>query len=120
VLGLALRNRELAKEWILSEGIACDFSPRGWLHIAANEVEEQGICEEVSLAVQHGQQIEIWSGRKIRTEFGIESEFLGRFIPGDGTYHPFKYVYGLLERAISRGVALYTRQSRDHPFGGRE
>jgi hypothetical protein len=39
VLGLALRNRDLLKETILNEGIACDFSPKGWLHLAADERE---------------------------------------------------------------------------------
>ncbi len=109
VLGLALRNRELLKDTILSERIACDFSPRGWLHIAASEVEEQAICDEVSLAAQHGQRIEIWSRKKIRGEFGIEAPFLGRFIPGDGTYHPFKFVCGELQAALNSGVLLYAR-----------
>ena len=109
VLGLALRNRELLKDTILSERIACDFSPRGWLHIAASEVEEQAICDEVSLAAQHGQRIEIWSRKKIRNEFGIEAPFLGRFIPGDGTYHPFKFVCGELQAALNSGVLLYAR-----------
>jgi hypothetical protein len=71
VLGLALRNRDILKETILSERIACDFSPRGWLHLATDEREEQGICDEVSLAAKHGQRIEIWSRGKIRQEFGI-------------------------------------------------
>src|SRR5262249_45282533 len=35
--------------------------------------------------------------------------FLGRFIPSDGTYHPFKYVCGELHSALRQGVALYTR-----------
>ena len=109
VLGLALRNRDILKDTILREGIACDFSPRGWLHIAASEKEEQGLCDEVSLAAQHGQRIAIWSRAKIREEFGIEAAFLGRFIPGDGTYHPFKYVCGELYSALRHGVALYTR-----------
>jgi glycine/D-amino acid oxidase-like deaminating enzyme len=109
VLGLALRNRDLLKETILSEGIACDFSPRGWLHIATNDKEEQGICDEVSLAAQHGQRIEIWSRAKIAEEFGIDTAFLGRFIPRDGTYHPFKFVCGELNCAIRAGVVLYTR-----------
>jgi hypothetical protein len=90
VLGLSLRNRELLKGIILRERIDCDFAPRGWLHLASTEEEEQGICEEVTLAAQHGQRIELWSRRKIRQEFGFENAFLGRFIPGDGTYHPFK------------------------------
>jgi glycine/D-amino acid oxidase-like deaminating enzyme/CRP-like cAMP-binding protein len=109
VLGLALKNRDIFKKTILDEGILCDFSPRGWLHIATNESEEQGICDEVSLAAQHGQQIAIWSRSRIAQEFGIEAAFLGRFIPGDGTYHPFKYVCGELKAALRAGVALYTR-----------
>ncbi len=109
VLGLALRNRELFKGIILHERIECDFAPRGWLHLASTEEEEQGMCEEVSLAAQHGQRIELWSRRKIRQEFGIENPYLGRFIPGDGTYHPFRYVCGLLGSALRADVELYTR-----------
>ena len=114
VLGLALQNRNLMKGIILREGLNCDFSPRGWLYLAASEEEEQGICEEVSLAAQHGQRIEIWSRRKIREEFGFEADFLGRFIPGDGTYHPLKYVCGVLEVALAAGVELYTRVEVRH------
>ena len=51
----------------------------------------------------------IWSRAKIADEFGIDAAFLGRFIPGDGTYHPFKYVCGELRAALRDGVALYTR-----------
>ena len=109
VLGLALQNRNLMKGIILREGISCDFSPRGWLYLAASDEEEQGICEEVSLAAQHGQRIEIWSRRKIREEFGFKTEFLGRFISGDGTYHPLKYVCGVLEIALAAGVELHAR-----------
>jgi glycine/D-amino acid oxidase-like deaminating enzyme len=108
VLGLALRNRSLLRQTILDEDIACDFSPRGWLHIAADGNEEQSLCDEVLLAAEQGQTIEIWSRKKIKDEFGIEASFLGRFIPGDGTYHPLKFVCGELRRAIDCGVALYT------------
>lgn len=109
VLGLSLRNRELLKDIILRERIECDFAPRGWLHLASTEEEEQGICEEVMLAAQHGQRIELWSRRKIRHELGFENAYLGRFIPGDGTYHPFKFVCGLLRSALRPGVELFTR-----------
>jgi hypothetical protein len=63
----------------------CDFSPRGWLCLASSEEAEPGACDEVTLAAQHGQRIEVWSRSKIRAEFGFQSEYLGRFIPGDGT-----------------------------------
>jgi glycine/D-amino acid oxidase-like deaminating enzyme len=108
VLGLSLRNRDLLKSIILREQIDCDFSPRGWLHLARSEEEEQAMCDEVTFAAQHGQRIEIWSRHKIRGEIGIETPYLGRFSPGDGTYHPFKYVYGLLQCALRAGVELYT------------
>ncbi|MBV9894636.1 MAG: FAD-dependent oxidoreductase [Chloroflexi bacterium] len=110
VIGLALRNRDRMKSIIKHEGIACDFSPRGWLYLAHTEREEQGLCEEVSLAAQHGQRIELWSRRRIRRELGFSTPYLGRFIPGDGTYHPFKYVCGLLHCALRAGVELHTRR----------
>ncbi len=109
VLGLSLRNRDLLKSIILREQIDCDFSPRGWLHLACSEEQEQGMCDEVTLAAQHGQRIEIWSRHKIRAEFGIETSYLARFSPGDGTYHPFKYACGLLQCAMRAGAQLYTR-----------
>ncbi|MDQ6635055.1 MAG: FAD-dependent oxidoreductase [Gemmatimonadota bacterium] len=108
VLGLSLRNRDLLKSIILREHIDCDFAPRGWVHLASSEEEEQGICDEVMLAAQYGQRIGIWSRRKVREELGIETNFLARYSPGDGTYHPFKYVCGLLQSALRAGVELYT------------
>jgi len=111
VLGLALRNRDRLKDIIHREQIDCDFSPKGWLYLAHTDQEEQGICDEVSLAASHGQRIEVWSRARILAEFGFRTKYLGRFIPGDGTYHPFKYVCGILRVALQSGVELYTRTS---------
>ncbi|HUF28198.1 MAG TPA: FAD-dependent oxidoreductase [Gemmatimonadaceae bacterium] len=108
VLGLSLRNRDLMKSIVLREQIDCDFAPKGWLHLACNEEQEQAMCDEVMFAAQYGQRIEVWSRRKSREEFGIETAYLGRFSPSDGSYHPFKYVCGLLQCALRRGVELYT------------
>jgi glycine/D-amino acid oxidase-like deaminating enzyme/CRP-like cAMP-binding protein len=109
VLGLALRNRNRLQDIIRSEEIDCDFSPRGWLYLAHTENEEQAICDEVTLAALHGQRVEVWSRSRILNEFSIGTQYLGRFIPGDGTYHPFKYVCGMIRAAIGAGVELYTR-----------
>ena len=103
VFGLAVRNRDRLKTIVQQERIACDFSPRGWLYLAHTEREEQALCDEVTLAAQHGQRIELWSRHRIREEFGFKTAYLGRFIPGDGTYHPFKYVCGLLHSALRSG-----------------
>jgi glycine/D-amino acid oxidase-like deaminating enzyme len=109
VLGIALRNRDRLQQIIDDESIDCDFSPRGWIYLAHTDSEEQGMCEEVMLAAQHGQRIELWSRRKIFEEFNIRTDFVGRFIPDDGTYHPFKYVCGVISAALKRGVELFTR-----------
>ena len=109
VLGMALLNRDRLQQIIRDESIDCDFSPRGWLYLAHTESEEQGICEEVMLGAQHGQRIELWPRQKIFQEFNIRTDFVGRFVPGDGTYHPFKYVCGVISAALKGGVELYTR-----------
>src|SRR5438309_6721276 len=108
VFSFAVRNRDRLKQIIEQERLACDFSPKGWLYLAHTEREEQAICEEVAMATEHDQQVEIWSRRKIRHELGFERGFIGRFVPGDGTYHPVKFVYGVLQVAVNGGVELYT------------
>jgi len=108
VLSFAVRNRERFKQIIELEKVACDFSPKGWLYLAHTEREEQAICDEVAMATRQDQQVEIWSRMKIRDQFDFERGFIGRFIPGDGTYHPAKFVYGVLQVAVDSGVELYT------------
>ena len=108
VLSFAVRNRERLRQIIEQEKIACDFSPKGWLYLAHTEREEQAICDEVAMAGRQDQQVEIWSRLKVRQEFGLENGFIGRFVPGDGTYHPAKFVYGTLQIAVAAGVELYT------------
>ena len=109
VLGMALRNRDRLQQIIHDESIDCDFCPRGWIYLAHTESEEQGLCEEVMLGAQHGQRIELWPRQKIFEEFNLRTDFVGRFVPGDGTYHPFKYVCGVISAALKSGVELYTR-----------
>ena len=109
VLGMALRNRDRLQQIIHDESIDCDFCPRGWIYLAHSESEEQGLCEEVMLGAQHGQRIELWPRQKIFEEFNLRTDFVGRFVPGDGTYHPFKYVCGVISAALKSGVELYTR-----------
>jgi glycine/D-amino acid oxidase-like deaminating enzyme len=108
VFSFALRNRDRLKQIIEQEHLDCDFSPKGWLYLAHTEREEQAICDELALAKGQDPQIEIWSRMKIRREFGFERGFIGRFVPGDGTYHPAKFVYGVLQIAVNAGVELYT------------
>jgi len=108
VLRLTLHNRSRLRELVESEEIDCDFCPAGWLFLAHVERAEQGILEEAPLVEAHGGQVELWPPERVCAEFGFETRFRARFLPEDGSYHPFRYACGLLERALSRGVELYT------------
>jgi glycine/D-amino acid oxidase-like deaminating enzyme len=109
VLRLTLRNRQRLRELVEAEAIDCDYCPAGWLFLAHDERVERGILEEAPVIEAHGARVELWSPERVRSELGFETRFRARFLPEDGSYHPFRYACGLLERAVDRGVELYTR-----------
>ncbi len=109
VLNLTLRNRQRLRELVESEQIACDHCPAGWLFIAHDDEVERGLREEAPFVERHGAHVELWTPEQVRAEFGFVTSHHSRFLPDDGSYHPFRYACGLLERAIARGVELYTR-----------
>ncbi len=109
IMKFASINRQRLVEIVKAEGIDCDLSPKGWLRIAGDPLEDAGIDQEVALAQKLGLNMEVWSPDKITAEYGVPASFRGRFTPDDGTYHPFKYVNGVLAAAIKHGAQLYTR-----------
>jgi glycine/D-amino acid oxidase-like deaminating enzyme len=109
VLRLTSHNRARLRELVEKEEIDCDFCPAGWLFLAHIERAERGILDEAPLVEAQGAAVELWEPARVRDEFGFETRFLSRFLPEDGSYHPFRYACGLLERAVARGVELYAR-----------
>jgi glycine/D-amino acid oxidase-like deaminating enzyme len=109
VLRLTLRNRQRMRELVESEGIECDYCPAGWLFIAHDADVEQGLVEDAPFIQRHDARVELWTPERVRNEFGFATQHRSRFLPEDGSYHPFRYACGLLERALRRGVELYTR-----------
>ena len=109
VLRLTLRNRRRMRELVAAEAIECDFSPAGWLFLAHDERVERGLVEEATLVEAHGARVELWPPERVRAELGFVTRFRSRFLPEDGSYHPYRYACGLLDRALRRGVELYTR-----------
>jgi glycine/D-amino acid oxidase-like deaminating enzyme len=109
VLKLTMRNRQRMRELVEGEGIECDYCPAGWLFIAHDEAVERGLLEEAPLLEAHGARVELWTPEQVRAELGWVTRHRSRFLPEDGCYHPFKYACGLLERALGKGVELYTR-----------
>lgn len=110
VMKFAIHNRNLLQAIIEKENIQCDFSPKGWLHFAATQAECESFLDEAIMAKKHDRKVQLWTPEKIAQEFnfGISRKFCGRFVQGDGSYHPFKYVDGILQIAMKRGVQLYT------------
>ena len=109
MLRLTLRNRRRMRELVEAEAIDCDFCPAGWLFLAHDERLERGLLEEAALIEAHGARVELWSPERVRAELGFVTRFRSRFLPEDGSYHPYRYACGLLDRALRRGVELYTR-----------
>jgi glycine/D-amino acid oxidase-like deaminating enzyme len=100
-----------------------NYSPTGWLKLAGSKVEEQGLRDEAAFANKVvGMKSEFLSPEEIKRRTGIDNEFAGRLTPG-GSYHPFRYVTGVLKSAIDRGVKLYTRTPVSAPIferGGKQ
>jgi glycine/D-amino acid oxidase-like deaminating enzyme len=109
VLNLTLQNRRRMRELIESDSIDCDYCPAGWLFIASDAEIESGLLEEAPFIEAHGADVELWTPERTHAELGFVTRHRSRFLPGDGSYHPFKYACGLLECALRRGAELYSR-----------
>jgi glycine/D-amino acid oxidase-like deaminating enzyme len=109
ILEFGSRNSARFLRVVRDEAIECDLSDAGWIRIADTPDEQGGIFDEVEFARQVGVHFELLSPKRIRQETGISARYAGRKAVPNGNYHPFKFVCGLLDRAIRRGVKLFTR-----------
>ncbi|MDY7231668.1 NAD(P)/FAD-dependent oxidoreductase [Hyalangium rubrum] len=117
VVDFGKRNSRRFTQLVTQEGIDCDFSPLGWLRIAETAEEEAALAGEVAL-VGDEDLLVYWSKEKIFAELGLRAYFGGRCAPRSGNYHPRKFVCGVLQKAIARGVGLYTRVRVDNVVTG--
>jgi glycine/D-amino acid oxidase-like deaminating enzyme len=108
ILGFGVRNSARFARIVAEERIDCDYSPHGWLRTAETAEEEAALRGEVAL-VGNEELLVYWSKEKIFEELGLRSYFGGRCAPRSGNYHPRKFVCGVLQKAIERGVGLYTQ-----------
>jgi glycine/D-amino acid oxidase-like deaminating enzyme len=117
ILEFGKRNSARFSRIVTEEGIQCDYSPHGWLRIAETAEEEEALRGEVALVGDEALLVH-WSKEKIFQELGLRSYFGGRCAPKSGNYHPHKFVSGVLEKALERGVCLYTRVRVDSVVTG--
>jgi glycine/D-amino acid oxidase-like deaminating enzyme len=117
ILGFGMRNGARFARLVTEERIDCDYSPHGWLRTAETAEEEEALKGEVAL-VGNEELLVYWSKERIFEELGLRSYFGGRCAPKSGNYHPRKFVCGVLEKALERGVSLYTRVRVDNVVTG--
>jgi glycine/D-amino acid oxidase-like deaminating enzyme len=117
ILEFGKRNLARFSRIVTAEGIQCDYSPQGWLRTAETAEEEAALCGEVALVGDEALLVH-WSKETIFRELGLRSYFGGRYAPKCGNYHPQKFVSGVLEKALERGVGLYTRVRVDSVVTG--
>ncbi|MBY0384546.1 FAD-binding oxidoreductase [bacterium] len=109
ILKFGAKNGKLFKEILQKYNIDPDLSDKGWMRLANSKEEELALQRDVELARSVGVYMEIWSAEKITTLTGIQTEFAGRFTPGYGNYHPYKFATGVFENLIKKGILLYTQ-----------
>jgi glycine/D-amino acid oxidase-like deaminating enzyme len=109
ILGFGSRNSARFLQIVRDENIECDLSDAGWIRIADTPEEQRGIMAEVAFAKQAGVDFELLSPKRIRQETGIPAKYAGRKAVPNGNYHPFKFVCGILDRALRSGVQMYAR-----------
>ncbi len=103
-------SHELILETIESEGIECDYVRRGQVHIG-DEADIADIEAALSLAEQLGHDdYRRLDPQEVERMTGAESRFDGAISAGAGTWHPAKWVWGILQAAIASGkVQLFSR-----------
>ena len=105
-------SHEMIAQTIAAEGIDCDYQRRGWLFFT-DSVNQHELEESLALAQRcgHGDWVRRSPG-EIRQRCGVGTEFDGAESLGSATWHPAKWVWGILGAAVaSPHVELYTQTS---------
>jgi len=88
-------------------GIECDYHQSGLIRAGIHPSQEKQLKANMELGIELGAPAEFLDSAAMRAR-GIPPAFLfGYATPGGGTLNPGKYVRGLREAAINRGVRLF-------------
>lgn len=112
ILRLSAVNRARLLHLVESEGIDADLAPNGAVRAARSAAEEAVIREEAEYVRAQGHDVRPMSAGEVDAALGLPegtSAHGGRFSALDGNYHPLKYVIGVLNAAMDKGVRLFTR-----------
>lgn len=104
------RNGDMVEDTVRVEGFDCHYAREGWVQ-ARDEHEQESLAASVQMGIEDGcadwiritpEEVEKRTGMKVRHNAG--------FSVAAATYHPAKWCWCLLDRALASGtVELYTR-----------
>lgn len=101
-------SRSIQENIIRDTGIECDLKKGGWLKVAENPDEMRALEADAQLLAEHGLPTELLSKEVIAERYQIATPEGGNLTHG-ATYHPVKFVRGVITHNIKRGGRLYTR-----------
>ena len=106
----AYHNADLIEQTIRDEGFACDYHRAGWVQ-ARTASEQQTLSESVRLAVEF--DCRDWTSidaQDVLAKSGMRVEHNAGFSIAAASWHPAKWVWCLLEKALRANcVRLFTR-----------
>ena len=106
----AYANGEMIAETIEREGIDCEYKRRGWVQVpGASGLERLNASTRMAEERGFRDWVKIPSG-EVFDRAGLKTDRPAGFSIGAATWHPAKWVWGLMRIALSSpSVRLYTR-----------
>ncbi len=106
----AYKNADLIEQTIREEGFDCDYAREGWIQARAR-ADQASLRESVEAGYAHG--FEDWTSmapEEVRESGGMIVDAPAGFSKRAASFHPAKWVWSLLEKAMERpNVRLFTR-----------
>jgi glycine/D-amino acid oxidase-like deaminating enzyme len=109
LLRIGQMNGKLFRQIAQNEKVEADLSLKGWLRLANSLADVISLAKDVALARAQGIDTEMWDSARIKKESGIDTDLAGRFTPGYGNYHPYKFVTQVFEKLLERGLLLFSQ-----------
>ena len=103
------KNAELTERIIQEEAFDCDYARLGWVNAREGQFQDK-LRDSIRYAREAG--FDDWTGiepEEVLRLGGMRVDHLAGFSRGSGTWHPAKWVWALLTKALeAENVELYT------------
>ena len=109
---LSLEALQLTKTLIRENDIQCDWAD-GQMHAAIKPRQHRELelwRAELSADYQY-ENLEIWTGSKLKSKIDTERYLAGLFDPNSGHLHPLNYTLGLADAANKREVRIFEKSA---------